>query len=257
MDVAEHLDQLEDAGHLLGDAAARAELDAPVPTCPEWTVRDLLQHIGGVHRWATIHVRDRPPEMIRTAKEVLVAGWPADDDLLDWYRAGHAELLAALRDAPADLVCPTFLAAPSPLAMWARRQAHETAIHRVDAELAIGQPSPFDAAFGADGIDELLTCMLTRPGRGPRRDPSAAVTFHATDVDAAWTVRMSPDSDPRVVRAADDDADAVVRGPAAEQYLLVWNRTDHAASAREGRIAVSGAPALLDHWRDGVRIRAR
>lgn len=52
MEVPALLDRLRVEGGLLGDAAARAGLAADVPTCPGWTVRDLLPHIGGIHRWA-------------------------------------------------------------------------------------------------------------------------------------------------------------------------------------------------------------
>ena len=39
-------------------AAAVADAGAAVPTCPGWTVRDLIRHTGGVHRWATGFVAD-------------------------------------------------------------------------------------------------------------------------------------------------------------------------------------------------------
>ncbi len=88
---------------------------------------------------------------------------PRTPTLASWLRDGCAALAAALEAAPPDLQCSTFLRAPSPLAMWARRQAHETAIHRVDAELAAGlAPSADNPVFAADGADELLTCFVPR-----------------------------------------------------------------------------------------------
>src|ERR1019366_10224384 len=79
-----------------------------------------------------------------------------DGDLFRAYRSAHAVLVEALVAAPPDLRCWTFLPAPSPLAFWARRQAHETTIHRVDAELASGPVAPVTPEFAADGLDELL-----------------------------------------------------------------------------------------------------
>ena len=97
-------------------------------------MRDLVRHIGGVHRWATGYVGDRRTEMWDVDHEDIAGTWPADLDLIDWFREGHTRLVHTLASAPPDLDCFTFLAAPSPLAMWARRQAHETAMHRFDAE---------------------------------------------------------------------------------------------------------------------------
>ncbi|MDE3722163.1 maleylpyruvate isomerase N-terminal domain-containing protein [Nocardiopsis sp. N85] len=56
MDTHRHIEALTAEGRLLADAARRAGSHAPVPTCPGWTVRDLLVHTGRVHRRATAHV---------------------------------------------------------------------------------------------------------------------------------------------------------------------------------------------------------
>ena len=136
MEIAEHIAHLEQDGIRLADAADAAGPDAAVPSCPQWTVRDLVVHCGGVHRWAASIVRDR----------------------LD-----HDPSVQTLHDASADIECFTFLAAPSPLAFWARRQAHETAVHRADAEFASGPITLYDSAFALDGMAEILT------GFAPRR----------------------------------------------------------------------------------------
>ncbi len=92
--------------------------------------------------------------------------WPAgDESLLDWFREGHAALVDALSRAPDDLSCWTFLAAPSPRAFWARRQAHETAIHRADAQSPTASMTPSDTDLAADGVDELLFRFMARPRR--------------------------------------------------------------------------------------------
>src|SRR5258706_12045265 len=116
----------------MADAAERNGLDAAVPTCPDWTVRDLVRHTGGVHRWAAAHVAGARVEPIATMEEV-VGDWPADEELVTWFRDGHTALVETLLAADPTLDCYTFLPAPSPVAFWARRQAHETAIHRADA----------------------------------------------------------------------------------------------------------------------------
>lgn len=151
MQVPELIAGLEREGELLVAAAARTDLVTPIPTCPGWTMRDLVRHTGGVHRWATAHVVGRLLQPV-DGLDPVVPVQPEDDVLIEWFVAGHAVLVQALRDADPDLACWTFLPAPSPLAFWARRQAHETGIHRVDAEGPTASITPFPPAFAADGI---------------------------------------------------------------------------------------------------------
>ena len=186
MEVTAHIEALRHEGELMAVAVdANGPRRAAVPTCPEWTVRDLVRHLGGVHRWATGYVADRRTEVWDVELDEVVGAWPDDAALADWLRDGCTALADALAAAPDDLECWTFLPAPSPRAMWARRQAHETAIHRVDAELAAPTPSdPFRPAFAADGVDELLTCFVPRRSTTLRAEASATLVVHCTDDDA-------------------------------------------------------------------------
>src|SRR5690349_8120845 len=139
VEISQHLDALRDAGTRLSAAAAQAGPDAAVPSCPEWVVRDLVRHQGGIHRWAASIVGTPRTEAWNVDLDEVVGTWPDDTELIRWFEDGLDQLVKVLSQAPADLACWTFLRAPSPLAMWARRQAHETSMHRVDAELASGQ----------------------------------------------------------------------------------------------------------------------
>jgi uncharacterized protein (TIGR03083 family) len=174
---------------------------------------------------------------------------PPDDDgaLVGWFREGHANLVKTLEAAPADLDCWSFLPAPSPLAFWACRQAHETSIHRADAQGAGGAVTPFPPALAADGVDELLWGFASRRKGKLRADPPRALHLHATDTGADWLVRVEPDRIGVSREAA--DADWSVRGPASDLYLLLWNRR-----GTDG-LQVQGDPALLDLWRTSVRVR--
>ncbi|MFE2546897.1 maleylpyruvate isomerase family mycothiol-dependent enzyme [Actinacidiphila glaucinigra] len=242
METAEFIEALRRDGTLLADAAEAAGLDNEVPSCPGWRVRELVRHQGAVHRWATRYVAEG-----RRQPEPIEAEVPTDEAaLLPWFREGHERLVAALDAAPDDLECWYFLKASSPRAFWARRQAHETAIHRVDAELALGRdPSPMDPGFAADGVDELLAGFHIRPRSRVRSETPRTLRVRTTDTDAErddWLARMS--ADPLVVeRAAPGAADCTVSGTAEDLYLTLWNR-----GAYE-KLQVTGDASVIDLWR--------
>jgi uncharacterized protein (TIGR03083 family) len=248
VDVNDHIAALRREGALLADTAARTDAGTPVPSCPEWAVRDLVRHLGGVHRWATAIVADPRTEPI--GLDEAVGQWPSDDNLLDWFRQGHGGLADALSQADPDLTCWTFLAATSPLSMWSRRQAHETAIHRVDAELAAGlAPTAVPPQFAADGIDELLTCFITRPGRGLRTDRPRSLAIGSDDASGQWVMQIGPDGvETRTVEDA-GEADCRVSGTAHHLYLCLWNRggLEH--------LSVEGDRALVDLFLETVHVR--
>jgi len=249
MELDGYIAALEREGQLLVEAGRSGRLDSPVPTCPGWVLGDLLAHIGYVHRWATAYIRDGLTEMVDEPDEVGVrASAPLDDQLVAWVAEGHAGLVDTLSEAPPDVQCWTFMAAPSPLAFWARRQAHETAVHRVDAELAAGlPPGRPEPGLAADGVDELLFGFLARRRyRGQSSTGPATIAFEATDVDASWTVKVS-DNGIEAQRGL-NACDLSVRGPAGDLYLLVWNRRPPAG------LDLNGQAGLLEEWRQRAKV---
>jgi uncharacterized protein (TIGR03083 family) len=248
MEVAGHIAALRREGELLGSAAHRGGLDAPVPTCPAWNLRDLVRHIGGIHRWAAAIVTRTRTGPFDPFVE-LEGHWPADADLIDWFTEGHSSLVRALEQAPADLDAFAFLPAPSPLAFWARRQAHETGIHRADAEAASGSITPYPLDMAVDGIEELLFGFAARPGSKLVADPPRAVRLHATDADADWLIRIGQGG-PKSSREP-GDADCVVSAATSDLFLLLWNRR-----TADG-LDVGGDATLLEAWRDNVQVQWR
>lgn len=123
MEIRDYLEQIDAEGEALLIAAEQAGLDAAVPCCPDWTARDLVLHIGGVHRWAADLVRNARAEFA-TAAGAAVGTGPADSELIPWARAGRAEVIEALGAAPADLTCFTLWPADDAVRFWARRQSH-------------------------------------------------------------------------------------------------------------------------------------
>ncbi|MGH3505237.1 MAG: maleylpyruvate isomerase family mycothiol-dependent enzyme [Nocardioidaceae bacterium] len=246
MDIPDYIEALRREGVLLAEAATRADLDAPVPTCPDWRVRDLVSHVGYVHRWATAYVAEARTEMMGDDERAVLRSGPDDDALIEWYREIHAGLVRALEDAPTDLACWTFFGAPSPLAFWARRQMHEAGIHRVDAERSGGSLTGFPATIAADGIDELLVGFARR-SRRLRRDPARSLAVHPEDSDDRWFVRLAPEA--VEVSRADAGADCTVRGPASDLYLLLWNRR-----GPDG-LDIDGDETMLSLWPEKMRVR--
>ncbi len=245
MDVPGFIEQLRVDGERLGSLAGTTDPAADVPTCPGWTLADLLHHLGGVHRWATGFVRGAGRQPEDGDLEAFVGGWPPDERLETWFREGHGALVEALASAPADLEAWTFLAAPSPLAFWARRQAHETAIHRIDGESAVGSVTGVPAPFAVDGIDELLLGFASRP-RAVEVDRRRSMTVRATDVDRAWSVRFDT-TGLSISKAADAHADASVRGSAAALYRALWNRGIE-------DVAIEGDEDVAAIWAATVRV---
>ncbi|MFR9796888.1 maleylpyruvate isomerase family mycothiol-dependent enzyme [Streptomyces sp. MS06] len=240
METAEFLEILDQEGRSLAAAAEAAGTGAKVPTCPQWQVRDLLRHTGAVHRWATAFVAEGHPSPRPIGEGPDLDG----GDLLTWYRDSHRHLVDTLAAAPADIAVWTFHPAPSPspLAFWTRRQAHETAIHRYDAETARGgSPSPVGIPFAVDGIDELLRGFHARAGSRVRTPQPRTLRVRTTDADAVWTVRLSTEA-PAATPDATGREDAELSGPAAELYLALWNRTPVPS--------VSGDATLAELWRE-------
>jgi uncharacterized protein (TIGR03083 family) len=255
VEIAEHIAAVRRHGDSLAAAAEQAGLDTPVPPCTPWLVKDLLRHTGYVHRWAARHLTERPAEMIDgPGEDEILGGGAADGELIAWFRAGHAALVQALSGADPGLQTATFMAAPSPLAFWARRQAHETAIHRVDAESATGKTLQFPADFAADGVDELIMGFGRRRKYQPQADRIGILHVLAADTGDVWYADAENGRiQPRRGRADDDAASpaCTVSGPASGLYLFMWNRAD----AAKADVTITGDPTLLALWQASVRVR--
>jgi uncharacterized protein (TIGR03083 family) len=172
-------------------AVSEIALDAPVPSCPEWTVIDLVRHLGSVYAWVGSHASrgvTSPPE--RTRADAGGAEIPDGPDVLGWWDDQFASLVRML-DA-LDPGAPAWNWAPQAkkAAFWHRRMAHETAIHRWDAQMAAGLTEPVEAKLAADGVSEVLDSWLPA---GRRRGPTDRLgVVHLTAVDAGqdWYLRL-------------------------------------------------------------------
>lgn len=244
MTLDNHIDALDVAGKALADVAVVVGADAEVPTCPGWRVRDLLRHTTMVHRWATGFVAEGYASFHPADPEPDLDG----EELLAYFREGHTRLVSALRAAPASLECWTFMPGASPLAFWARRQAHETTVHRADVESALPShdPGPVDPVLATDGIDELLRSFHARERSRVRTPEPRILRVRATDTGDVWTVRLSPEP-PRTDHGTVGEqvpADCELSGPADRLYLTLWNRLP------EDAVSVAGDASLARLWRE-------
>jgi uncharacterized protein (TIGR03083 family) len=228
-----------------------ADLTLRVPSCPDWTLRELTIHLGRAHRWAGEMVRRRTEAPI-PFQEAPGGKLPDDPgEHASWLRAG-AEFLVGTIQAGEDSPVWTQLG-PGRADYWARRMAHETAVHRADAQLAFGQRPAIDADVAADGVDEWLTLVAARSaGPDEEKGPRAVLRggwslhLHATDpgLDGSGEWTLSAGQDRLEVGRGHRKADTAVRGPASALLLLLTRRIPATGPALE----IFGDPGLLDAW---------
>jgi uncharacterized protein (TIGR03083 family) len=202
--------------------AARKDLEAPVPSCPDWKMGDLVHHTGWVHRHKTWIVRD-----LRTDN----SGWshdrePSEDELIEWFEAGAQELLSVLGAADPSARAWNWSHEPDVVAFWPRRMAHETSVHRWDAQAAIGAPAPIDSDLAADGVDEFLYVFVpASPGEAHEQSgaqPEGSVHLHRTDGDGEWFISAGDGA--IAVTKEHAKGDVAVRGSASDLVLMLWRR---------------------------------
>jgi uncharacterized protein (TIGR03083 family) len=212
---------VEQEGTALGDAAA-VDPRAPIPSAPEWDTTELLRHIGLIHTRSSVILRTGTTERPTRANGMLPE--PPTDGVLAWYRAAHAALVADIRalDDP-DRPVYSFSPRHRRAGFWPRRMAHETTIHRVDAEQAVGRPvSSIAPELAVDGIDEVFDVFVATFTTEQSPGDGRTVHLHSSDADGEWLIRFDPGE--VVVEPGHAKGDAAVRGPAADLLLWLWGR---------------------------------
>ena len=246
MELSVYLDGVRDNARLFVEAVRRAGVDAQVPTCPGWTVADLARHQGRVFYWISTLVETKAQEYIdRTPFEEEAK----NADPLPFVERGAEHALAVLGSADPETPVWNWLdGGPGPARFWFRRLAHETVVHRADAEAAtapaaLSRVEPSELA--ADGIDEFLAFLGVRSGGGRTPPLSGSYHFHTTDVPGEWVVVF--DGDGIAIRREHAKADVAVRGPASDLELFIYSRR-----GSEG-LDTFGDPAALAAWTEHVR----
>jgi uncharacterized protein (TIGR03083 family) len=235
--IAGFTDRLEADGALLAAAVEGADWDAPVPGT-EWDLRTLVVHVGAVHRWANDAII-RELKSNETGGSFAFRGNTPDEGLCSWFAEGLAVLVATLRAARDDVSVFTFLKAPTPRYFWARRQAHETAIHRADVQAAAGSHvTAFDPAFAQDGIAELVAGFALQ--RSFASATPGMLALACTD-GPSWLVTFGGERNIAVQTADIAGANATVTGTSSALYLWTWNRP--------AAVDVVGDNTTIDLWK--------
>ncbi|HEX4087544.1 MAG TPA: maleylpyruvate isomerase family mycothiol-dependent enzyme [Trebonia sp.] len=227
--------------------ASAPSLDVQVPTCPEWTLFDLAQHLGQGRRFraATIVAGPADAAPAEAVAERTVPGPRERDQLLAWLAATTQQLLDALRAADPDGSCwtgwgPTQMT--DTCGCVARHQVQEIAVHTYDAQAAVGAPQPLPAEVALDGVEENL--LITSFTTSPWPHKPTAFDFHATE-GRSWRLTVDGDG-ARTTRlpAAGQDPDAAgglsIRGTASDLVLYLYQRIS------VDSLQLDGDPQLLD-----------
>ena len=252
-----YLDALTAQSTLFAEALHAADLQQQVPTCPDWTMHRLAEHVGHVHRWVTAIITRRITAPVRRSELALPAA-PADrDGLKGWLLEGAGELVDTIRAAGPQTVVWSWTDDHS-VGFWARRMAHETAVHRVDAELTLGREFAVDADLAADAISEWLDLLCSakavdaQPELAQLRGEGQVLHLHSTDPGLGeageWIVRRTP-SGP-VWEHGHAKGDVAVRGAALHLMLVFLRRVAPA----EAPVTVLGDEGVLHHWLEHTRL---
>jgi uncharacterized protein (TIGR03083 family) len=233
----QYLSTIEIDARRMVEVAAATDRHARVPTCPEWAMADLIAHTAKIHRWAAA--------MVASGQRVRASELPTPPPGLEpeFMADGIEPLLSALSNADPDGPCWNFTGSSQTNAFWPRRQAHETTMHRIDAELAAGTAITAQApAMAADLMDEklrLLSAYQLRQRDGI--DVGGSVRFACTDVDASWTVHTTDGV--FAVEQASERGDVTLSGSAHALSLVSWGRPLSLDIDVTGNAAI--APRLL------------
>ncbi|WP_432117864.1 maleylpyruvate isomerase family mycothiol-dependent enzyme [Streptomyces sp. bgisy032] len=231
-----------------------ADLSGTVPTCPDWSLEDLVRHMGGALRWVDFIVRTRAREEVPEERVPDVAGPVPRGDAaaLDaWLARSGEQVVASLREAGPDTKVWSW-AGTHDSGFWARRMTHEITVHRADATLAAGLPYEVAPEVAADAIDEWLQIVefmqRTLPLESVRelRGEGRSIHLHATDtgpgLNAEWLVELAEDG--VRWRRGHEKATVALRGPLTSVLLAFYRRLPLDA----GELEVFGDRELLEFW---------
>lgn len=244
--AAAFLEQNRAFSNLIRDA----DESSPVPTCPGWSLKELVRHVGRGDRWAAQIVRERLDHFLDPRSVEGGKPPPNPDDAVSWLHGGAQRLVEAVEQSGVETPVWTFLGS-RPANWWIRRRLHEVAVHRADAALAVGSGFTFPPDVAADGITEWLERVAIQAGGDGAALPLEAgntLHLHATDpgLGAAgeWTIGVSEAG----ISWSHQHGKGTValRGGATELLLAMVRR----ASVADTGIEMYGDDVVWQNWLD-------
>jgi uncharacterized protein (TIGR03083 family) len=217
--------------------AARLDPQAPLPSCPGWTIATLLGHLGAIYISIAKNIRVGQGEDVVHELEDLeltpeFANWFEHDyspettpsTVIEWYQRSAADLEAAFRGAETGERAWTWFPPDQSVGFWLRRMTQETAVHRWDAQLAHHQEAPIARELAQDGIDEALTVYQPQWCRPESQVSGNGETyrFDQTDGPGNWIVRF--EGKDMEVRQEHAEAGVTLAGTASDLLLFLWHR---------------------------------
>jgi uncharacterized protein (TIGR03083 family) len=246
LETERYLAQVQESAAALAALVDGADLSRPIPTCPDWTLKQLATHVGRAHRWAAEITRTRSQSFI-AFRDVPDGAFPGEAAAQPgWLTAGAQRLGEVVREAGLDEVWS--FGGPRPATFWGRRMCHETAVHAADAQLAAGQPPVIPADVAADAIDEWLTDISgpvwDQPDlRAAALEPGQSLHVHVTgDGQGEWLIARTADG--VEVRREHGKGDVALTGPADVLLLALLRRFP----PDDARLTVFGDRAVLTRW---------
>lgn len=225
MDYATYVEQVRKNGARLANVAS-GNLSNAVPSCPGWTIRDLVSHVAEVYEHKIICTAlGAPPDPWPPV-------WPVERDPIEWLGDAHGRLFEMFETSGPATPSATWWPPDQTVGFWARRMAHETAVHRVDAELATGTSTPVNSELAVDGVDEILNIMLAGDWSDEPDDAATGQRVSISTGGRTWCVTLERDS----MRITEDGGagDAALGGDASEVLLWLWGRASDARVTRSG-----------------------
>ncbi|WP_405869055.1 maleylpyruvate isomerase family mycothiol-dependent enzyme [Streptomyces sp. NBC_00005] len=230
------------------------DLSATVPTCPDWSLEQLVRHMGGALRWVELLVRTRAQEHVPDERVPMHDGPEARGDAaaLDaWLGETGEMVVGTLREAGPDAKVWGWAGTPSS-GFWARRMTHEITVHRADATLTAGLPYDVAPDVAADALDEWLEIVEYIQRNVPHRaanefhGPGRAIHLHATDtapeLNAEWIVELLEDG--VAWRRGHERATVALRGPLTSVLLAFFRRLP----LNSPELEIVGERELLEFW---------
>jgi len=249
MDTSAYLDGVVEQTRTFADWVQDKDAATPVPTCPKWTLTDLVDHVGATQRMVAMLVGERMTEPSGAFARYV----PGPRDSAQWHAwltDGAAQAKQAFESAADDTPVWDPSGAAAGVPFWSRRLLGEACVHRADAAATLGMPYELAPTPAVAAVEDWLDVLTSRGYWENRpafadamRGDGQTLHFHATDAPGEWVARREPDM--VVLERTHTKADVALRGPAAD-LLLVISRRRRLDAAQS--LELHGDRALLDHW---------